>query len=109
MNAWLVFSSLGSNIVKLYHFNIFAKFSFKFGHLVKLFLLFPLQEKLLLEPYTSSRDVAYVVLAPENEATNANVKHFFRELSSAYEVKTTELHIFLERELQSFGKMKSSA
>ncbi|XP_028400914.1 mediator of RNA polymerase II transcription subunit 13-like isoform X2 [Dendronephthya gigantea] len=50
-------------------------------------------EKLFLEPYTSSRDVTYVVLAPENETTNANVKHFFRELSSTYETCQLGRHI----------------
>ena len=44
------------------------------------------QEKLLLEPYTSSRNVAYVILAPDNDTTIANVKMYFKELSAIYEV-----------------------
>lgn len=43
-------------------------------------------EKLLLEPYSLSRDVAYVVVAPDNDYILGNVKKFFKELSSAYEV-----------------------
>uniref|UniRef100_T1IJV1 Mediator of RNA polymerase II transcription subunit 13 n=1 Tax=Strigamia maritima TaxID=126957 RepID=T1IJV1_STRMM len=43
-------------------------------------------EKLLLEPYSSMRDVAYIVVAPDNDYVLSNVRTFFRELSSAYEV-----------------------
>ncbi|CAB4029347.1 mediator of RNA polymerase II transcription subunit 13-like, partial [Paramuricea clavata] len=50
-------------------------------------------EKIFLEPYTSSRDVTYVVLAPENETTNTNVKYFFRELSSTYETCQLGRHV----------------
>ena len=46
----------------------------------------PLQEKLLLEPYSCQRDVAYVVVAPENDLVLSNVKMFFKEFSAVYEV-----------------------
>ncbi|XP_047988492.1 mediator of RNA polymerase II transcription subunit 13 [Leguminivora glycinivorella] len=42
-------------------------------------------ERLALEPYSYSRDVAYVVLAPDGEVLTDPIKTFFRELSTAYE------------------------
>ncbi|KAJ8687131.1 hypothetical protein QAD02_022925, partial [Eretmocerus hayati] len=43
-------------------------------------------EKLLLEPYAGPRDVAYVVLSPDNDYVVSKVKTFFRELSTTYEI-----------------------
>lgn len=43
-------------------------------------------EKLLLEPYSYSRDVAYIVVAPDNDFVLQKTKIFFKELSSCYEV-----------------------
>ncbi|XP_060523412.1 mediator of RNA polymerase II transcription subunit 13 isoform X2 [Cylas formicarius] len=43
-------------------------------------------ESLLLEPYSYCRDVAYIVVAPENDAILPRVKTFFKELSTAYEI-----------------------
>lgn len=43
-------------------------------------------EKLLLEPYSQQRNVAYVVVAPDNEFILNHVRTFFKELSSIYEV-----------------------
>lgn len=43
-------------------------------------------ESLLLEPYSYPRDVAYIVVAPDNEAILPRVRTFFKELSSAYEM-----------------------
>ncbi|KAG8224142.1 hypothetical protein J437_LFUL005476 [Ladona fulva] len=43
-------------------------------------------EKLLLEPYSYARDVAYVVVAPDNEYILQKVRSYFRELSATYEV-----------------------
>ena len=40
----------------------------------------------MLEPYSSQRDVAYIVVAPDNEAVVSSAKMFFRELNSVYEV-----------------------
>lgn len=52
-------------------------------------------EKLLLEPYSYSRDVAYVVVAPDNDYILSSVRNFFRELSSTYEVFTCTFKIFI--------------
>ncbi|XP_049817024.1 mediator of RNA polymerase II transcription subunit 13 isoform X3 [Aethina tumida] len=43
-------------------------------------------ETLLLEPYSYARDVAYVVVAPDNDAILPRVRTFFKELSTAYEM-----------------------
>jgi mediator of RNA polymerase II transcription subunit 13 len=43
-------------------------------------------EKLLLEPYSYARDVAYIVVAPDNEYILQRVRTFFKELSATYEV-----------------------
>lgn len=45
-----------------------------------------LWDKLNLEPYSYTRDVAYIVVAPENDFVLTNVRTFFKELSSTYEV-----------------------
>jgi mediator of RNA polymerase II transcription subunit 13 len=46
----------------------------------------PYWERLMLEPYGSQRDIAYVVLCPENEALLNGAKSFFRDLTAIYEV-----------------------
>lgn len=46
-------------------------------------------EKLLLEPYSYSRDVAYIVVAPDSDFVLQKVRTFFKELSSVYEVSST--------------------
>ncbi|KAI5718842.1 hypothetical protein M8J76_000994 [Diaphorina citri] len=43
-------------------------------------------DKLLLEPYSYSRDVAYIVVAPDSEYILTRTRQYFKELSSAYEV-----------------------
>ncbi|XP_044759811.1 mediator of RNA polymerase II transcription subunit 13 isoform X2 [Coccinella septempunctata] len=43
-------------------------------------------ETLLLEPYSYSRDVAYIVVAPDNDSILPRVRWFFKELSTAYEM-----------------------
>jgi mediator of RNA polymerase II transcription subunit 13 len=43
-------------------------------------------ESLLLEPYSFARDVAYIVVAPDNDAILPRVRAFFKELSTAYEM-----------------------
>ncbi|RZF40528.1 hypothetical protein LSTR_LSTR000407 [Laodelphax striatellus] len=43
-------------------------------------------EKLLLEPYSYGRDIAYIVVAPDNDYILQRVRTFFKELSSTYEV-----------------------
>lgn len=42
--------------------------------------------KLFLEPFAGSRDVAYVVVAPDSDLVLENTKQFFKELSMTYEV-----------------------
>lgn len=42
-------------------------------------------DKFLLEPYSYSRDIAYIVVAPDNDGIIVKVKKFFKELSTAYE------------------------
>ncbi|XP_054714520.1 mediator of RNA polymerase II transcription subunit 13-like [Uloborus diversus] len=43
-------------------------------------------DKLLLEPYTTSRDIAYVVVAPDSDFVLTHIKKFFKELSTIYEL-----------------------
>lgn len=42
----------------------------------------------MLEPYGSQRDIAYVVVCPENEALLNGAKTFFRDLTAIYEVRS---------------------
>ncbi|XP_026999390.1 mediator of RNA polymerase II transcription subunit 13-like isoform X1 [Tachysurus fulvidraco] len=48
-------------------------------------LALPFWEKLLLEPYGGQRDVAFLVLCPNNEILLAGARTFFQELSAVYE------------------------
>ncbi len=43
-------------------------------------------DKLLLEPFSRPRDVAYIVVAPDNDYLLTQIKHFFKELSTVYEL-----------------------
>lgn len=43
-------------------------------------------DKLLLEPYSYSRDVVYCVVAPDNDDVIKMVKMYFKELSTTYEM-----------------------
>ncbi|KAB0794092.1 hypothetical protein PPYR_13712 [Photinus pyralis] len=43
-------------------------------------------ERLLLEPYSYARDVAYIVVAPDNDIVLPRVRSFFKDLSTAYEM-----------------------
>ena len=49
-------------------------------------LLFDPQEKLLLEPYSAQRDVAYIALVPDNDHVLQCALPFFKELTAVYEV-----------------------
>ncbi|XP_022095741.1 mediator of RNA polymerase II transcription subunit 13-like isoform X2 [Acanthaster planci] len=42
-------------------------------------------EKLLLEPYSTARDIAYVALVPDNDFILQCAKSFFREVTAVYE------------------------
>lgn len=56
----------------------------------------PFWERLLLDPYGGHRDVAYIVVCPENEALLDGAKTFFRDLSAVYEVgKRNHTELFL--------------
>ncbi|XP_061118903.1 mediator of RNA polymerase II transcription subunit 13-like isoform X1 [Conger conger] len=48
-------------------------------------LALPFWEKLLLEPYGGQRDMAFLVLCPENAMLLSGARTFFRELSAVYE------------------------
>lgn len=48
-------------------------------------------EKLLLEPYSYARDVAYIVVAPDNDFVINRCRGFFKELSTVYEVSSVLL------------------
>lgn len=43
-------------------------------------------DKLLLEPYSYARDVAYIVIAPDNDSVIAKTRAYFKELSTTYEM-----------------------
>lgn len=43
-------------------------------------------DKLLLEPYSYPRDIAYIVVAPDSDFIVSKVKNFFKELSTSYEM-----------------------
>lgn len=43
-------------------------------------------DKLLLEPYSQPKDIAYIVLTPDNKFITAKVKTYFKELSTTYEM-----------------------
>ncbi|CAH1800949.1 unnamed protein product [Owenia fusiformis] len=43
-------------------------------------------DKLLLEPYGKQRNVAYAVVAPDNDIILQHVRGFFKELSTVYEL-----------------------
>ncbi|CAN0058964.1 unnamed protein product [Lampetra planeri] len=52
----------------------------------------PFWDKLLLEPFGSPRDIAYVVVCPENDALLHGARNFFRDLSTVYENCRLGLH-----------------
>lgn len=52
-------------------------------------LALPFWEKLLLEPYGGQRDVAFLVLCPDNDILLTGARTFFQELSAVYEVLET--------------------
>ncbi|XP_050408100.1 mediator of RNA polymerase II transcription subunit 13 isoform X3 [Patella vulgata] len=43
-------------------------------------------DKQFVEPFAKSRDIAYVVVAPENDFILSNVRDFFKELSTVYKL-----------------------
>ena len=63
------------------------------------FILY-LQDKLMLEPYGKPRDVAYVIVAPDNDYILQHVLGFFKELSTTYEACRLGKHRPLSRTLR---------
>lgn len=47
-----------------------------------------MQGKLQLEPLSGSRDVEYLVLAPDSPLVIENINLFMKELSQIYEVRS---------------------
>lgn len=43
-------------------------------------------DKLLLEPYSYPKDIAYIIISPDNDFITSRVKTFFKELSTTYEM-----------------------
>ena len=62
--------------------------------------LWSLQDKLLLEPYGRMRDVAYIVVAPENDYMLQQVRFFFKELSTVYETCRFGRHVPIDKVLR---------
>ncbi|MCL4123848.1 UNVERIFIED_CONTAM: hypothetical protein GTU68_012229, partial [Idotea baltica] len=54
----------------------------------------------MLEPYTQPRNVAYVVVSPDNEFILKHVRSFFKELSSMYELCRLGRHAPIGRVLR---------
>lgn len=63
-------------------------------------------ESLLLEPYSYTRDVAYIVVAPDNEAILPRVRTFFKELSTAYEMCKLGRHCPITKVLTDGGILR---
>lgn len=57
-------------------------------------------DKLLLEPYSYTRDVSYIVMAPDNDAVVSKVRTFFKELSTTYEMCKLGRHVPLNKVLK---------
>eukprot|EP00096_Caligus_rogercresseyi_P001989 TRINITY_DN1357_c0_g1_i1.p1 TRINITY_DN1357_c0_g1~~TRINITY_DN1357_c0_g1_i1.p1 ORF type:complete len:1138 (-),score=389.25 TRINITY_DN1357_c0_g1_i1:403-3405(-) len=57
-------------------------------------------ESLSLEPFAQPRDIAYIVVAPDNELILTSVKDFYRNLSSIYEMCHLGKHVPITHRLQ---------
>uniref|UniRef100_A0A6A7FQQ3 Mediator of RNA polymerase II transcription subunit 13 n=4 Tax=Hirondellea gigas TaxID=1518452 RepID=A0A6A7FQQ3_9CRUS len=57
-------------------------------------------ERLMLEPYCQQRNIAYVVVSPDNEFVLNHVRSFFKELSSVYELCRLGRHAPIQRVLR---------
>ncbi|XP_013416581.1 mediator of RNA polymerase II transcription subunit 13-like isoform X2 [Lingula anatina] len=57
-------------------------------------------DKLLLEPYCKPRDIAYVVVAPENDFVLNYVRNFFKDLSTMYELCRLGRHSPIDKVLR---------
>lgn len=63
-------------------------------------LAIPHWDRLLLEPYSRPRDVAYIVLAPDVDYVLSRTKTFFKELSSVYEMCRFGRHVPITSQLR---------
>lgn len=66
-------------------------------------------DKLLLEPYSPARDVAYVVVAPDSEPVLSSVRAFFQDLSATYQALNLGRHCPLSRGGLREGLLRVSA
>ncbi|XP_054167934.1 mediator of RNA polymerase II transcription subunit 13-like [Oppia nitens] len=57
-------------------------------------------EKLSLEPYSLTKDIAYVVVSPENDYILSHVMTFFKELSTTYEMLRLGKHCPISKVLR---------
>ena len=57
-------------------------------------------DKLLLEPYSKQQDVAYIVVAPDNEYILSATQVFFKELSTVYELCRLGKHCPISKDLR---------
>merc|ERR1719402_959055 len=62
-------------------------------------------DSLSLEPWASQRDVAYIVVAPDNDNLISEVKTFFKRLSNTYELMRLGRHSPITKALRD-GVMK---
>lgn len=58
-------------------------------------------EKLLLEPFSSSRDIAYIALVPDQEFICKCAKMFFKELTSVYESCNLGRHVPMAKSMRN--------
>ncbi|PIK34287.1 putative mediator of RNA polymerase II transcription subunit 13 [Apostichopus japonicus] len=58
-------------------------------------------EKLLLEPFSSSRDIAYIALVPDQEFICKRAKTFFKELTSVYESCNLGRHVPMAKSMRN--------
>ena len=57
-------------------------------------------DKLLLEPYSKQHDIAYIVVAPDNDYILSAAQVFFKELSTVYELCRLGKHCPISRDLR---------
>lgn len=55
---------------------------------------------MLLEPYAKQRDVAYIVVAPDNDFILTQLLGFFKELSTIYELLKLGRHCPISKTLR---------
>ena len=63
-------------------------------------MAFCTQDKLLLEPYSKQRDIAYVVVAPDNDFLLNHISTYFKELSTVYELCRLGRHCPISKKLR---------